>query len=106
MPVMNRNGVAAWVAEHANVDVGIAATVLDIEFEHMAAMGLVTSDPPGIEFEYHYYTPDDVAGLEGSRCVDTYRVAQDVDRFTGIDVDTSLTVLAWELEYLEMRGLA
>lgn len=94
-------GIAAWVAEHADVTFAEAQAVLGVEFEYMVATGIAVGGPP--DFTYRYYDPAELADALAS--VDTLRIARDAERLAGVAEAIGHRVLAAELAYLEMRGL-
>ena len=91
----------AWVAEHCGLSESTVATVLSIEMEFMAGVGI--ADPPA-GYEFTWYSREELAG-EPRAYVDTQRVARDVERLAGIPASVAGQVFDAEFEFLKLRGL-
>ena len=85
----------AWVAEHCGLSEGMVATVLAIEMEFMADVG-ISAPPDGYEFTW--YSPEELAD-EPRGQVDTQQVARDVERLSGIPASVADRVFEAEFEF-------
>ncbi len=101
LPVLHDEGLIAWVAEHTTLSRTTIVSVLAVEQEFMAAVGILTGPEP---YPFHFYDPEDLIGEQ--REVDTLRLAQDAERFLGVSVEDAHAVFGAECEYLQHRGLA
>lgn len=90
----------AWIAEHCDLKEIEVATVLAVEMEFMAGVG--NAVPPA-GYRFVWYKAEDLAAEP--KCVETLRLAQDVERFTGIPERVAHQVFAAEIEFLRLRGL-
>jgi hypothetical protein len=76
--------------------------VLAVELEFMAGVGV---GRPPVNYRFTWYKPDELAG-EPQGCVDTARIARDVERLTGIPASVADRIFESELDFLQLRGLA
>ncbi len=106
LPYVDGVGLAAWVAEHTDLPLDVVASVLQVEFEYMIGVGLVSSDPPGAHYELVYYATGELDDVRGTRRFDTDRFTRDAERFTGVGLETIDRIVASEIEYLHLRGIA
>lgn len=110
LPFVHHEGPIMYVVEHTGFDRRTVETVLEIEFEYMVAVGIVgpLEDFEGIPVQgwahqFRWYQPGELDGAP--RSIDCWRIAEDVERMTGIDALVANEVLNVEGEYLTMRGL-
>ena len=89
-----------------NRDSNACGGVLQVEFEYMIGVGLVSSDPPGAHYELVYYATGELDDVRGTRRFDTDRFTRDAERFTGVGLETIDRIVASEIEYLHLRGIA
>jgi hypothetical protein len=90
----------AFIVEHTGVDLTTVQTVMRVEFEYMAAVGLIDG-PVG---QWKYYAPDQLQGADP--IVDVDRLATDAQRLAGVPAAIALEVFSAELEYLRLKGIA
>jgi hypothetical protein len=90
----------AFIVAHTGVDLTTVQTVMRVEFEYMAAVGLI--DGPGGQWKY--YAPDQLQGADP--IVDVDRLATDAERLAGVPAAIALEVFSAELEYLRLKGIA
>ena len=90
----------AFIVEHTGVDLTTVQTVMRVEFEYMAAVGLIDG-PVG---QWKYYAPDQLQGADP--IVDIDRLAIDAERLAGVPAAIALEVFSAELKYLRLKGIA
>ena len=90
----------AFIVERTGVDLTTVQTVMRVEFEYMAAVGLIDG-PVG---QWRYYAPDQLQGSDP--IVDIDRLATDAERLAGVPAAIALEVFSAELEYLRLKGIA
>ena len=92
----------AWIVERTGLDPADVATVLAVELEYMATLGI--AQPP-LDYEFRYYARDPDSLPEPASVVDTKVVAADCEHLAGVSFDVAHAVLYAEFEYLDQRGL-
>jgi hypothetical protein len=90
----------AFIVEHTGVDLTTVQTVMRVEFEYMAAVGLIDG-PVG---QWKYYAPDQLQSVDP--IVDIERLAIDAERLAGVPAAIALEVFSAELKYLRLKGIA
>ena len=90
----------AFIVEHTGVDLTTVQSVMRVEFEYMAAVGLIDG-PVG---QWRYYAPDQLQGADP--IVDIDRLATDAERLAGVPAAIALEVFSAELKYLRLKGIA
>jgi hypothetical protein len=90
----------AFIVEHTGVDLTTVQTVMRVEFEYMAAVGLIDG-PVG---QWKYYAADQLQGADP--IVDIDRLATDAERLAGVPAAIALEVFSAELKYLRLKGIA
>ena len=90
----------AFIVEHTGVDLTTVQTVMRVEFEYMAAVGLIDG-PVG---QWKYYAPEQLQGVDP--IVDINRLAIDAERLAGVPAAIALEVFSAELKYLRLKGIA
>lgn len=91
-------GLAAWIAEHADVDLDVVKDVLELEQDYMVAAGIAFAD----DYIPRHYTYNEVAGSKG---VDIERLSHDAERKLNVRAELAHRILTTESKYLVMRGL-
>ena len=90
----------AFIVERTGVDLTTVQTVMRVEFEYMAEVGLIDG-PVG---QWRYYAPDQLQGADP--IVDIERLAIDAERLAGVPAAIALEVFSAELKYLRLKGIA
>lgn len=93
---------AAWIAEHCDLEASDVTTVLAVELEFMAGVGIAV---PPLGYRFAWYKPEELAS-EPPGQVDTQRIARDVEHLAGIPASVADRVFEAESEFLRLRGLA
>ena len=100
MPYIDPDVQAGWVAEQTGLDIGTVRTVLDLELEYMAGVGIAI---PPLDYQFRFYHAGELDDVP--RCVDTLWLARDVERITGIAQAIAHRVFEAELRFLQRYGL-
>jgi hypothetical protein len=90
----------AFIVEHTGIDLATVRTVMRVEFEYMAAVGLIDG-PVG---QWKYYAPEQLQGADP--IVDVDRLAIDAERLAGVPAAIALEIFDAELKYLRLKGIA
>lgn len=111
IPQVANEDVVAWITEHLDTDAPTARTVLEMEFEYLAGVGLafhdcgLWTDQMCPHFSPRWYSRDQLDRMGRSGVVDLDSLASDAQRLAGISAELALAILDAEIEYLADRDL-
>ena len=92
-----------WIALETGHDIDIVRTVLALELEYMAMVGIAT---PPLDYQFQYYERDPDWLPDPISYLDTFMVARDCQRLAGIAESVAHDIFLAELTLLEEMGLA
>jgi hypothetical protein len=113
-PVVDPEALVEWIADRHEIDSAVVSRVLEIEYEFMVGVGLVSEQLIGADafeveiearhgWKWQFYDPSELAPEPAF--VDAERIARDAERLADIPFETALEILSAEIDYLEAQGL-
>jgi hypothetical protein len=113
-PVVDPEALAEWIAQRHEIDRAIVSRVLEIEYEFMVGVGLVSEQLTGadgfeveiearLSWDWQFYDPSELAFEPAS--FDAERIARDAERLASVPLDVAVEILSAELDYLEEQDL-